>query len=1126
MQKKDDIQFKELFELFPDAVVLIDTTTKLPVMYNKVAYTQLEYEESEFAQISISDYEALENPEQTAKHIENIIKNGRDDFETQHKTKNGKILDIRVTVLINMIEEIPHFLCVFRDITEQKNLQREIDKQSRLQREFQEKIKRERDAVDFILENTVGGYWDWDLVNNTEYLSPTFKKMFGYEDHEMQNAPESWMKIIFKEDLEKTLKLFDLHVKSRGEVPFIGEVRYHHKNGSTVWVVCSGTVVEWDTNGKPLRMLGSHVDITQRKVIEQNLRESEQRFSDVAEASGEYIWELDAKGEYKFLTKPFEEMLGYSVQEGLGRTPFSFMPKEEEIRVGAYFINEVAANGVPFRGLVHQSITKEGNIIWQKVNGLPMFDSSGNIIGYRGAALDITNEKKVREELEAAKLKAESASKAKTEFLANMSHEIRTPMNAIIGLGDVLNDMLHEEEHKNILYKINSASKMLLSVINDILDYSKIEAGKLELEHQSFSFEDVLEQLKVMFEQKASQKGLELYFHLRDKIPSMLYGDQLRLTQVLTNLLSNSIKFTSQGNIALKIELNQIIEHQKVRLDFSIQDTGIGMNQAHIDKLFEPFTQADSSTTRKYGGTGLGLVIVKNTLEAMGSEIQVQSTENVGTKFSFTIDFDMVACDLERQREKNFLQKVLIVDDQEISREVLKDMLFEFECSFDEASNGAEAIEYVLQADAKDEPYDLLLLDWNMPLLNGVQTVQKLQDLQQKGEIRSKIPTVFMISAYATKEIDLDSIAIDCFISKPVTPSNLLNAIADAKGGEKRRRKHLVKESSPDLSALYILIVEDNEVNQEVISMMLEKVGISYEIANNGKEGVEKFLENKEGNKKSFDLILMDLQMPVMSGYEASKKIREYDLKVPIIALTAAAMIEDKERALAVGMDEHIGKPIERAELYRVISKLTKKQIQSKETKRDKESILDIRYLQETLSSQELIRSLLLKFQAQLLHGEFKDIEDILQKQSTESLSKLHTLKGVSGNVGANQLYALSSDLEKKLKKEDKISHEDILALKGAKKELLFELSKYVGEVSDEAKEYTSLTQEQFEGMLQEIELMLQQGFSMEQEMLEVFYANLQSLASDAEIIKFKDLVEEFEYEKALEMIQEWKNGY
>ena len=977
MQTKDDIQFKELFELFPDAVVLIDTTTKLPVMYNKVAYTQLEYEESEFAQISISDYEALENPEQTAKHIENIIKNGRDDFETQHKTKNGKILDIRVTVLLNIMEEIPYFLCVFRDITEEKKLA-------------------------------------------------------------------------------------------------------------------------------------------------QNLKESEQRFSDVAEASGEYIWELDAKGEYIFLSKPFEEMLGYSVQEGLGRTPFSFMPKEEKIRVAAYFINEVAANGVPFRGLVHQSITKEGNIIWQKVNGLPMFDSGGNIIGYRGAALDITSEKKAREELEAAKLKAESSSKAKTEFLANMSHEIRTPMNAIIGLGDLLDDMLYEEKHKDILHKINSASKMLLGIINDILDYSKIEAGKLELEHKSFSFEEVLEQLKVMFEQKASQKGLELYFHLREKIPSMLYGDQLRLTQVFTNLLSNSIKFTSQGNIALKIELNQIIEHQKVRLDFSIQDTGIGMTQAHIDKLFEPFTQADSSTTRKYGGTGLGLVIVKNTLEAMGSDIQVQSTEDVGTKFSFTIDFDMVACDLEQQRDKNFLQKVLIVDDQEISREVLKDMLFEFECSFDEASNGAEAIEYVLQADAKEEPYDLLLLDWNMPLLNGVQTVQKLQDLEQNGEIRSKIPTVFMISAYATKEIDLDSVAIDCFISKPVTPSNLLNAIADAKGGEKRRYKHLAKESSPDLSALYVLIVEDNEVNQEVISLMLEKVGISYEIANNGKEGLEKFLENKKG----FDLILMDLQMPVMSGYEATQKIREHDSKIPIIALTAAAMIEDKERALAVGMDEHIGKPIDRDELYRVISKLTQQHIQTQETKRDKESILDIQYLQETLSSSELMRSLLLKFQTQLLSGEFQDIEDILQKQSSESLSKLHTLKGVSGNVGANRLYTLVSDLEKKLKKEDRISHEDILALKRAKEELLVELSSYVGELRDEPKEHLLLTQEQLAGMLQEIERMLQQGFSIEHEMLETFYANLQSLASDAQIMKFKDFVEEFEYEKALEMLQEWKNGY
>jgi two-component system, sensor histidine kinase and response regulator len=1118
MLQKEDVKFQELFELFPDAVVLIDTTTKLPIMYNKVAYTQLEYTENEFLHLTISEYEALENPEQTAKHIENIIKNGRDDFETKHKTKYGKILDIRVTVILNMIEDKIHFLCVFRDITEQKRLQSKIEEQNRVQKELQDTIKRERDAVDFILENTVGGYWDWDLVNNTEYLSPRFKKMFGYEDHEMQNTPESWMKIIFKEDLEKTLQLFDMHVKSKGKVPFIGEVRYQHKDGSTVWVVCSGKVVEWDESGKPMRMLGSHVDITQRKAIEQSLMESEQRFSDVADASGEYIWELDAKGEYIFLTKPFEEMSGYTIQEGLGKTPFSFMPPDEVKRVGAYFMNEVAANGVPFRGLEHRSLTKEGAVIWQKVNGLPIFDESGSIVGYRGAALDISSEKKAQEELEAAKNKAESASKAKTQFLANMSHEIRTPMNAIIGLGDLLGDMLQEEKHKDILYKINTASKMLLGIINDILDYSKIEAGKLELEHKSFSLQELLDQIKVMFEQKASDKNLELYFHLKGDIPTMLYGDQLRLTQVLTNLISNSIKFTSEGFIALRVELIENIAYQKARLGFCVEDSGIGMSELQQEKLYQPFTQADSSTTRKYGGTGLGLVISKNILNAMGSEMQVQSALGRGTKFRFELAFDLVVCELADHKNDATLQKVLLVDDQKISREVLKDMLTRFQCRFDEASDGLEAIEAVKQADKENAPYDLLLIDWNMPHLNGAQTIQKLQELYETQQIRSKIPTIFMISAYAKNDIDLDAVRVDCFISKPVTPSELLDAIAEAKGGKGRERLYSAKEKAYSFKSLYVLVVEDNIINQEVIGMMLERVGITYEIASNGKEGVEKFFETKH----KFDLVLMDLQMPIMSGYEATQKIREFDKTTPIVALTAAAMVEDRQRALDAGMNEHIGKPIDKTELYRVISRLTPTKLASTKTKKRSTQVLDMEYIQEIISSKERINSLLLSLKVQLQEGEFKDIAKAIEQQEKDADAKVHTLKGVSGNIGAFELCEILTRIDVKYKKDEKILQEDIQNLTQAKERLVEKLEE-IQSTELEKQSTSQLSSSETLALMQEIEELLCDGIQIQEQKIEMLYKNLATIVNEDELLRWREYVDAFDFDEALELMQGWK---
>ena len=523
-----EIEFKVLFKILPDAVILIDCATQLPVMFNQIAYKQLEYEKEEFKNITIAQYEACEKPEETQQHIENIIAHGRDDFETQHRTKYGKIIDINVTVILQMIEGKPYFLCIFRDITQQKKLE-EINK------------------------------------------------------------------------------------------------------------------------------------------------EKEKRFRDVAEAAGEYVWELDSNGEYTFLTKPFETMMGYTLEESLGRSPFSFMPLDEQKRVEEYFVNEVAIKGVAFRGLTHRSLTKNGDTIWQKVNGLLMRDKDGNIVGYRGAALDITAEKKVEEDLKAAKEKAEEASLAKTQFLANMSHEIRTPMNAIIGLGDMLPDLLHDSKQKEILHKINSSSKMLLGIINDILDYSKIEAGKLELEHKRFLLEHVLSQLKVMFEQKASKKGIELYFYPKGEDLGSLFGDELRLTQVLTNLVSNAIKFTQSGNIIVTIEQKGICGNQKALIELSVEDSGIGMSEEQLAKLFQPFTQADSSTTRKYGGTGLGLVISRNIVNAMGGDIRVESKVGIGTKFSFSLEFELASCEVEYKKD-NLEMRALIVDDQAISRDILKSM--------------------------------------------------------------------------------------------------------------------------------------------------------------------------------------------------------------------------------------------------------------------------------------------------------------------------------------------------------------------------------------------------------------------------------------------------------------------
>ena len=713
------------------------------------------------------------------------------------------------------------------------------------------------------------------------------------------------------------------------------------------------------------------------------------------------------------------------------------------------------------------------------------------------------------------------ANESKNQFLANMSHEMRTPMNAVIGLSELMFDTQLDEKQYDIISKINNSSKMLLGIISDILDFSKIETGSFDLEMKTFSLDNILSQLKTIFTQSATNKNLELYLYNKTGTPKVIISDELRILQVLTNFLSNALKFTKEGNITLTIELYEKISSSRAKIRFSVKDSGIGMNEEEISNLFKAFVQADNSTTRKYGGTGLGLIISEKIVESLGSTIKVESKKGIGTEFSFVLEVESLKWEENYNlNDKKF--KILIVDDQEISRVILKDMLKNFGYITLEAKDGIEAVEMVKKADFENIPFDFVLMDWNMPRLNGKEAIKKIYELYENKEIQKAIPSILMVSSYSKDEIDLGDIPIDSFLSKPITSSTLFDALAKAKKGIVKKISTIdISKECPNLFGLKILLVEDNEINQEVASMFLKKAGIEVDIANNGEEAVKK----QKRNQGLYDLILMDLQMPILSGYDATKQIREFDKDIPIVALTAAAMIEDKQKVLEVGMNDHLGKPINSEELYNTIIKYAKK-ITKKENiifnkaKNTSNITLDMEHLERTLSSRELINKLLTKFFEQL-NEEFIDIVERVKQNDETAPTIIHGLKGVSGNLGATALFTICQKIDAKYKNSSAISSLEIETLEEEIAKIKTEL-KTIYEKSKKSKDKNMhfLANQDFKKLLNSIKQDLQDGTIIEEEKLNTLYENLKNILNNQEIKNLKENIDDFEYSEALNILK------
>jgi PAS domain S-box-containing protein len=640
---------------------------------------------------------------------------------------------------------------------------------------------------------------------------------------------------------------------------------------------------------------------------------------------------------------------------------------------------------------------------------------------------------KLRTEADLAKEAAESSEKTKSLFLANMSHEIRTPMNAILGMCYLAEDSTDNPATLDYLKKIDRVAKSLLRLINDILDLSKIESGRLDLENLEFSVEDVMKEVINVTKVKKTQTGVELHTYLGADIPDRVKGDPFRLEQVLTNLMSNAIKFTEEGDVLLSVECLEYDE-KKVFLRFSVKDTGIGISEENRKKMFQVFTQADESTTRRFGGTGLGLAVTKQLVELMGGTIEIESEVGIGSNFICRIPLGFVKG--SRTRKNVFVPdpslkglKILAADDNPTARKIIFSLLEPMGFQTHVVESGLKAIDEFRKAEIDRDPFGLLILDRDMPGMSGVETVKAL-----KKEFSLDKQRLILVTSRDKNKVEKKEMAMGFskVLTKPFQPSVLFNTIMDAFGHENpiSRESSNVALSTYSFEGSHILLVEDNEINQEVAEKILKKLDIRISLAQNGQEAIQMIKTNH------YDLILMDLQMPVMGGLEATREIRKLDLpgldELPILAMTAHAMKSDKDRCLKAGMNGHISKPFEPSDLCRTLARW----LEAKETitmSNENPEITDLFTLdvpgidmdtaRRLLSNNsDLFRKLLLKFIDGYTEAPGK-ITDLIASEDIESAHRMaHSIKSVAGSLGMTELQVCSADLEHTLGRDEDIS--------------------------------------------------------------------------------------------------------
>lgn len=918
---------------------------------------------------------------------ENIARNFQDD--DRYVIQSGDVMDVEEK--IETPKKTRYFSATKFPLKDSEGIIKGVCStiyESTERKEAEAKIIESEQRLASIIQGTNTGTWEWNIQTGETIFNSRWAEIVGYSLEELSPLSiDTWTHLAHPEDNHRSEALLAAHMRGESDY-YEAEVRMRHKNGSWVWVLDRGRIFKWDSHGKPLWMSGTHQDITSRKKAEEDLLRLSKRFEKIFENNAAGIFVVDEARNIVMTNERFATIVGYAKEELQGKNVL--LLHLDDVSYKEFTPNFIHAKEGEQTKIEYRLRQKNGTIIWCELLGNKIdIDEERN--GVIWSVVDITERKNAYQALEIATIRAnelaeqaELANVTKSQFLANMSHEIRTPMSAIIGFSELMKDTSLTPKQEEYLEKINASSRMLLGVINDILDFSKIEAGKIELENAPVTLESLIGYVRGLFEDNAAKKGVDFVVKEDKGLPGVIVADELRLNQILTNFLSNALKFTDKGAVTLAIRL-KAKKDTTARLCFEVHDTGIGMSSEQVAKLFMPFSQADASTTRKYGGTGLGLSIAKRLAQTMGGTVHVHSEENKGSLFCLELECEVVSW--------------------------------------------AHAIAHSSKPDPK----------------------------------------------------------LGCH-----------------------------------LGGLNVLVVEDNVINQEIAKALLARMGIFATLASNGKEGVETFAANQD----RYDCILMDIQMPVMGGYEATEHIRKISSNVPIIALTAAASSEDKSRAIRAGMNDHLAKPIEPKKLYGILEKYCQMSLRTVvheintpiPSKEENPQIISQEHIDLVFGDNQALHvKLLEQFKVQLASEFATLVEDITcKKQGVASV--VHALKGVSSNLGAMRLSKACKEIDACYKEGREVSSELISRLA----QTLDEMRAYLNTLCVE-QTVILLKEEELIALLDALRHRLEESELIEPGEQAPLVKALESKVDAQTLSLWSKAIDAMDYDVALEIMNQWE---